>query len=187
MDLRIVPVTPERWDDLEQLFGPNGAFSNCWCTWYWLTGREFQQRLPAERRALLHQRVVAGPPPGILGYLDNEPVAWCALGPRSFYPRLARSRQRAAIDQKPVWSLVCLYIARAYRGRGLLRPLLRGALAYAQAAGAPAVEAYPIDQEGHLPPPQLCLGLARVLRELGFVEVARQSPTRPVMRYTFVE
>ncbi len=185
MTLLVTPATPDRWPDVERLFGPNGAFSHCWCTWNWLTGRAFHALRPEERKELLRRRVLAGPPPGVLGFLDGEPVAWCAIAPRASFQRLARSRAAAPIDDAPVWSLTCLFIARPFRGRGLLRPLVQGALAYARAAGAPAVEAYPIDHEGPLPPSQLYRGTVRLLRDLGFVEVARPQPQRPIMRYVF--
>ena len=37
----IRPVTPDRWDELVAFFGPSGAYSNCWCTWWRVPSKEF--------------------------------------------------------------------------------------------------------------------------------------------------
>ena len=78
-DLTFAPVTAERWNDLADLFGPNGAYSNCWCTWWIFTGREFDQATPTERRLVLHTLVAEGARPGILAYDAGRPVG-CARG-----------------------------------------------------------------------------------------------------------
>ena len=91
-DLTIVPATPGRWPDLETLFGLNGAYSNCWCTWWILTGRGFDEAEPGERRQLLEELVADGKKPGLLAYRDKHPVGWCAVGPRSRYMRMMSLR-----------------------------------------------------------------------------------------------
>jgi hypothetical protein len=32
--IEVHPVTPERWGDLEKLFGPSGAYGGCWCMYF---------------------------------------------------------------------------------------------------------------------------------------------------------
>lgn len=51
-----------------------------------------------------------------------------------------------------------------------------------RAACAPAVEAYPLD--GAVLPSATSTGYASVFAAAGFVEIARRSPERPIMRLT---
>jgi hypothetical protein len=80
-DLVVAPVVPERWEDLVALFGENGAYSNCWCTWFLLSGKDFTEAGNEGRRDLLADMVAEGREPGLLAYRDGEPVGWCAVGP----------------------------------------------------------------------------------------------------------
>lgn len=130
-ELDVRPVTAERWGDLEWLFGPRGAYSGCWCTWWRLSRSEFSRSSAAERKQALQGIVTSGQVPGILAYLDERPGAWCSLGPRESYPALDRSRILARVDDQPVWSIVCFFVAREYRRRGLLVPLIQAAVEYA--------------------------------------------------------
>jgi GNAT superfamily N-acetyltransferase len=88
------------------------------------------------------------PAPGYLGFLDGVPVGWCGVGVRTETPRLVRSRTIPAIDDVPVWSIGCFLIRPGYRRRGVATALLNGVIEAAERAGAPGVEAYPIDPEG---------------------------------------
>ncbi len=180
------PLTPERWGDLERLFGPQGACSGCWCMWWRLSRAEFSRQTGAERKAGLKALVDAGQVPGILAYLGDEPIAWVAVGPRPGFASLERSRTLKRVDDQPVWAIVCFFIARPYRRQGLMTELIRGAVAYAAAQGAPIVEAYPVDPGGASVHggTQGYMGLISAFRRAGFVEVARRTPRQAVMRYT---
>jgi GNAT superfamily N-acetyltransferase len=179
------PVTPDRWDDLEKLFGPRGAYAGCWCMWWRLSRAEFSHRAPAERRAGLKELVDGGQVPGILAYAAGEPVGWCSIGPRESYAGLERSVTLKRVDDQPVWSIVCFFVPRALRGQGLMTRLLEAAVAYAVGQGAQIVEGYPVEAEKgkHLAPVSSYTGLIGVFRAAGFVEVARRSTRQPVMRY----
>lgn len=179
----IVPLTPERWRDFTALFGEKGACAGCWCTWARLTGREYKATPPAARRALIQRRVRRGPPPGLLAYEGSRAVGWVAVAPRTEYARLAGSRVMAPVDETPVWSVPCFFVDRTARGRGLTVALLEAACAFAAEHGAPAVEGYPIDARGDkLAPAFAWFGLAGAFAAAGFREVARRSPTRPLVR-----
>ncbi|MFH1330505.1 MAG: GNAT family N-acetyltransferase [Actinomycetota bacterium] len=181
--LDIRPVTPERWDDLERLFGPNGAYSNCWCTWWVLPGKEWDGTAPTARRAILQGLVAEGAEPGLLAYLAGEPVGWCAVGPRERYARMMspRSRTFRPLDDRPSWVVNCFFIARSARRRGVAVALL-AAVDYAFAHGAERLEAYPIDPETTKPnAANLFVGWLPAFLEAGFVEVARVG-ARPVVR-----
>ncbi len=182
--LDVRPVTAERWGDLERLFGPRGVSSGCWCTWWRLSRSEFSRSSAAERKQVLQEIVASVQVPGILAYLDERPVAWCSLGPRESYPALERSRILARVDDQPVWSIVCFFVAREYRRRGLLVPLIQAAVEYAAQQGARIVEAYPVDPRGQaVEVARSFTGLAPAFERAGFIEVARRAERRPIMRY----
>jgi GNAT superfamily N-acetyltransferase len=184
VELAFHPLTPDRWTDLENLFGPNGAYAGCWCMWWRLSRAEFGRQSGEERRAGLRALVDAGQVPGILAYLGAAPVAWVSIGPRETYLPLERSRTLRRVDEQPVWSIVCFFVAKPHRRQGLMLDLVRGAVTYAAQQGAQIVEAYPVDPgertvhgstEGYM-------GLVSAFRSAGFVEVARRSSRQAVMR-----
>ena len=177
------PLTPDRWQDLETLFGERGAYGGCWCMWWRVSRSQFERQGNAGNKRALKALVDTGPPPGILAYADDHPIGWCSVGPRESYPALERSRVLKRIDDQPVWSIVCFFVARSFRRQGLLEPLLNAAIAYARAHGATIVEGYPVEPHGALSSAAAFTGIAATFRNVGFVEVARRSPTRPMMRY----
>jgi GNAT superfamily N-acetyltransferase len=182
--LEIHPVTPDRWDDLERLFGPHGAYWNCWCTWWILPSKEWDGTVPAARRAILQRLVADGEEPGLLAYLDGEPAGWCAVGPRVRYARMMSPRSKTfhPLDDRPSWVINCFFIARPARRRGLAAALLAAAIDYAFTHGAESIEAYPIDPEATKPSTaNLYVGWLPAFLEAGFEEVARIG-ARPVVR-----
>jgi GNAT superfamily N-acetyltransferase len=177
------PLTPNRWPDLERLFGANGACGGCWCMWWRASPSEFRRDKGAGNRRALRRLVAAGAEPGILAYdADGAPVGWCAIAPRTEYPRLERSRILAPVDDRAVWSVTCFFIARGHRRRGLSRVLLEAAVRFAADRGADIVEGYPVETATRQADPFVWTGLASAFRRAGFREVARRSPTRPIMR-----
>jgi GNAT superfamily N-acetyltransferase len=178
------PVTPERWPDLEVLFGPRGACGGCWCMWWRLKRSQFVRQKGEENRNALRHIVVAGGAPGLLAYADGQPLGWCAVAPRESYAVLERSRILKRIDDAPVWSVVCFFVSKPHRGKGLTTTLLRAAVEYATTHGARIVEGYPVEpKKARMPDVFAYTGLASAYRKVGFVEVARRSETRPMMRY----
>jgi GNAT superfamily N-acetyltransferase len=152
---------------------------------WWRLGRsEFEkQKGPGNKRAF--KRIVnLGPPPGLLAYAGREPVGWCALARRESYPVLERSRVLARVDREPVWSVPCFFVARPLRGQGVSAALLKAAVTYAREHGVKIVEGYPVEpKRGRMADVFAYTGLAAGFRRADFVEVARRSPTRPLMRY----
>jgi GNAT superfamily N-acetyltransferase len=179
---RFVPLTPERWADFTTLFGPRGACAGCWCTWPRLTHAEFKRATPEKRRAHTRRLVGAGEPPGLLAYDGEQPVGWIAIAPRADYRRLASSRVLAPVDEAPVWSVPCFFIAKSHRGRGLSVALLEAACAHAAKRGARVLEGYPVDARSRQAAAFVWTGLASAFQAAGFREVERRSPTRPIMR-----
>jgi GNAT superfamily N-acetyltransferase len=143
----IVPATEDRWSDVTELLGVSGE-QGCWCqAWRGLDAKALSGG--RSRPELLREQMRSGPPaPGYLAYLDNLAVGWVGVGVRSETPRLVHSRTIPALDDLPVWSIGCFQIRPGYRRRGIARALLDGVVEAARRAGAPGVEAYPIDPEG---------------------------------------
>ena len=185
--LRLHPLTPDRWPDLETLFGPRGACAGCWCMWWRLPRADFERQRGEANRQALKALVDAGQVLGLLAYLGGRPVGWCAVGPRESYPALARSRILKPVDDRAVWSVVCFFVDRRNRGHGVTGALLRAAVEYARERGASIVEGYPVEPQGRSADAFVYTGLASTFRKAGFIEVARRSETRPVMRYVSSE
>jgi GNAT superfamily N-acetyltransferase len=146
-DLQIVPATIDRWDEVRELLGESGEIG-CWCQAW--RGKDAVSRATRESRPdTIRRQMQAHPPsPGYIALLDGEPVGWVGVSVRTETPRLVSSRTIPAIDDKPVWSIGCFRIRPGRRRRGIASALLAGVVDAAERAGAPGVEAYPIDPEG---------------------------------------
>ena len=165
------------------LFGENGACGGCWCMWFRLTNKEFEAAKGDGNREAMKALVEAGEEPGILAYVDGEPAGWCALAPRPSYGRLARSRILKPVDEAPVWSVVCFFVDRRFRGRGLTIGLLEAAAEHARRKGGTLLEGYPVEpRKERAPAVFMYHGSAAAFARAGFSEVARRSETRPIMR-----
>lgn len=188
MDLAIHPLTPARWDDLEAVFNARGCSvaRGCWCMFYRVSGPGgYTSSGDAQRehsRRALQALASRDPPPGLLGYRGDVPVGWVSLGPREDYARLRRSQAMQPVDDAAVWSIVCLVVPSAYRKQGVARALLQGAADYARARGVRLLEAYPVDKGVDGAPEAPWFGSLAMFDALGFEEVARRKPARPVVR-----
>lgn len=182
-EIRVHPATSERWDDLEALFGPRGACAGCWCMWWRLRRSDWRKGKGDGNRRALRALVRRDEPPGLIAYAGQDPVGWIAVAPRGDYPGLDRSRTLKPVDERPVWSVTCFFTARAHRRRGVTVKLLEAAARHARARGADCLEGYPVEpRKDSVPDPWVFTGLAGAFRKAGFVEVARRSETRPIMR-----
>lgn len=182
--LKFHPVTSDRWNDMEKLFGPNGAYSGCWCMWWRITRSEFDRnKNPGNRRAM--KKIVRdGPVPGILAYKDGEPIGWCSIAPREDFGSLNRSRVLKPIDEQPVWSIVCFFIHKEHRDTGVGAKLIEAAVEYAKMGGARIVEAYPTKPRGkRLDPVSSFMGIPKAFKRAGFKRVAEPSEAKVILRY----
>ncbi len=183
MKVAFHPLTPERWGDLEKLFGDRGACGGCWCMFWRLKRSEFDRRKGAGNKRAFKKIVDSGEIPGLLAYVGAAPVGWCALGPREVYPVLERSRILKRVDDQPVWSVVCFFVARPYRRKGVTVELLKAAAKYAKRRGAGILEGYPVQpRKATVPDVFAYTGLRSAYLKAGFAEVLRRSDTRPIMR-----
>lgn len=189
MKLTVAPLTPARWPDLEAVFNSRGCSlaRSCWCMAYRLSGSHEPSRPKGmtraqANRAALRALVDAGTPPGLIAYRGKVPVGWVSVGPREDYARLKRSPIMKPVDEQPVWSVVCFVVPAEYRGQGVARALLKGAMAYARQRGATLVEAYPVDKATRSKDEYMWFGAKSMYDHAGFKEVARRRPHRPVVR-----
>jgi GNAT superfamily N-acetyltransferase len=188
MKLTVLPVTPDRWSDLEAVFTARGCSvaRGCWCMSYRRSGA--QEPLPAgtsraeANRADLKALVDAGKLPGLIAYHGKVPVGWVSLAPRDEFAKLKRSQVMKPIDDKPVWSVICFLVPSTHRGQGVAHALLHGAIAYARKHGATLIEAYPVDKSGRSSDDAMWFGAKSMYDRAGFEEVARRKPKRPVVR-----
>jgi GNAT superfamily N-acetyltransferase len=180
LKVEIYPLTPERWDDLETLFGDNGAVDGCWCMWWRMTGREYDANKGTNNREAFKSIVESGDIPGLLAYHEDRPIGWCSIAPREeFAARFNnRSPMFKPIDDLPVWSIVCYFIDKEYRHSGVATALLEAAVEFAKANGAQIIEAYPKEAA----PPKmtdnfLYTGTVDMYRAAGFIQVAKRQTT----------
>lgn len=195
--LTVVPANEASWDDLRTIFGTRGEPAACQCQHFKIRNREWRAMPVAERAERLREQTGCGDPhsrttTGLVGYLDAEAVGWCAVEPRTAYPRLANARvpwtgRDEDKSDDSVWAVTCFVVRTGYRKRGLSYELARASIDFARDRGARALEAYPIVTEpgkeyiwG-----ELYVGSHTVFAEAGFTEVSRPTVRRAVMRIEF--
>ena len=183
MNLTILPLTPERWADLETLFGIHGAYGNCWCMFFRLSNKEWGAQDGDQRKQGLHDLVEGGRPTGLLAYDGETPLGWIGLGPRPDFKRLEKSRVAKPVDDRPVWSVVCFFVNKHYRRQGLTVALLKAGTEFARQNGASVLEGYPVDDPGDKPDPFVYVGIYDAFVKAGFEEAARHLENRPIMRF----
>ena len=191
-DLEILPLTADRFADLDGLFA-TGDPRWCWCMYFRARGRSWANSSAASNRADLEGLTSksddsGGVAPGLVAYRDGAAIGWVSLAPREDYERLAFSKMLRPVDDRPVWSIVCFVVAGRDRGKGVATALLDAAIEYARERGATMLEAYPIhESRGRVSSDAAYTGTQGMFERAGF-EVAelRQwnatSPPRPIMR-----
>ncbi|MBF4161409.1 GNAT family N-acetyltransferase [Nocardioides sp. CBS4Y-1] len=184
---RVEPVTPDRFEDFADVTNPNRRATHCWCVTHRLRAREIDEL--GGREQAMRTLCEREHPPGVVAYRDDVPVGWCHVGPRAEIPRLVHHTKIRPLDDVPVWSIVCVVVRGGHRKRGVTRPLLEGAVAYAASRGAPAVEAYPVDPPGRMDTTMAFVGTRSMFETVGFEVVGQTDATasqlpRLVMRRT---
>jgi len=178
-DLVIEPLTVRLWPAFVDLLDQGGPAGRCWCMAPRIGG-DYRRRSPQRNRSDFRGVVEQGPPPGLLALRDEVAVGWCQVAPREALPAIDRAWRTRKVDDVPVWVIACFYVRKGHRQQGITSALIAAAVDLARSAGAPAVEAYPLD--GSISPSATSTGYSSTFAAAGFVEVARRSPERPVMR-----
>ena len=148
MSIEVRPATSGRFDDVATMLGPkNPGSSVCWCLSHRIDSRSNRELVGPARGAHMKMLCMRAVAPGVLAYVDDEVVGWGAVAPRSELP-FARSTKIPHVDDSPVWSVWCIRVRPGHRGKGIAHIVLAGAVDYARSQGAPAIEGYPVDNDG---------------------------------------
>ena len=150
--------------------------------WFRLPRREWVAGKGDGNKRAFARLLRAGTEPGIIAYAGGEPAGWVALAPREQYVRLAASRTLRPIDDRPVWSVSCFFIARAHRGQGLMTQLVEAAAAFARKRGATLIEGYPANPKKKTADAFLYTGTRSAFARAGFEVAARPSKAAVIMR-----
>jgi GNAT superfamily N-acetyltransferase len=196
--ITVVPAHEASWEDLRAIFGNRGYAAYCQCQKYkmrsWAEWKSLQvsgrmQRLEAETNCgIPNARTTSG----LVAYLDAEPVGWCAVEPRTAYPRLLRTpvpwkgRDENKTDDG-VWAVICFATRAGFRRRGVTRALVRAAVDFARQRGARSIEGYPMITEPgqEVTWGELNVGSRNIFADAGFQEVSHPTLRRVVMRIDF--
>jgi len=148
MSIDVRPATLDRFDDVATMIGPKRPDSSvCWCLSHRIDAKLNRELVGPARRQYVRGLCGREVSPGVLAYEGDEVVGWAAVAPRSELP-FARSTKIPNVDDLPVWSVWCIRVRPGHRGKGIPGGMLDGAVAYARSKGAPAVEGYPVDNQG---------------------------------------
>ncbi len=185
VELRFEPLTKDNWNKFVELFGVKGACGNCWCMFYRLKKADYiEGKINDGNKNAMKQLVWNNQQTGLLGFYKDIPIAWCAFAPREDFLKLEKSRIHKRIDDKPVWSVPCTFIAKDFRRHGVSVALLKGLIKYAKENGIKIIEAYPtIPTQGKLPDAFAWIGLYKSFERAGFEIVDDTSKNRPMVRY----
>ncbi len=187
-DIRFNPLTPALWPAFEALFGPSGACYGCWCTYFRMAPKERQAANAPAKRALMKERVMAGPAPGLLAMRDASAIGWMQIGPRHDVREWNKPKRCTApmedgpADDPNVWAVSCFFFASRERGKGLSHAMLAAGIAHARANGARMLEASPMDKARQSKSIGLFVGSTSVFVKAGFSTMAVRKEGRPLMR-----
>ncbi len=181
-------LTPDRWNDLVDLFETDSITRMCWCMVTRLSGAELREFKPADRKKMLQSLLKQGNVPGLLAYKGKEPVGWIAVAPRAMTPDWNRGRKSSAAEMEAdavdpgCWGASCFFVRSGHRKQGMTEELLAAGIAHARKGGAKRLEACPMSHDDKRSAVGLCVGPLRVFERAGFEKVLERKPGRPLMR-----
>lgn len=195
--ITVVPANQASAEDLRTVFGERGVPYDCQCQWFKFPAKQWRSMTPADKESHLWDQTHCDEPEsettsGLIAYLNGTPVGWCAVEPRTKYPRLQgmkvpwsdRDEDR---DDSGVWAVTCFVVRKGYRRRGVSRALTAAAVDHARENGATAIEGYSrITVPGkEVVWGELFVGAQSTYEDCGFREVSAPTPLRRVMRIDF--
>jgi GNAT superfamily N-acetyltransferase len=173
------PVTSENWHDFEKLFESRGGPKSCWCTvWRTVEASPTAERPATAKKREMKRRISSAVPVGLLGYLHSEPVAWCSIAPRDTY-RASMSDVMPDDEKQNIWSIVCFFVSRPFRGQGIFQKMISAAEEHAARNGATLLEGYPVDPES---PSYRFGGYVPAFEQAGYARVGQKGARRHIVR-----
>ena len=175
MGITVRQLTIDLWPALEELFGSKGACNGCWCM-YWRIGSNYHKRSRDLNKKDFKSIVKKGPPPGLIAFIDNNPVGWCQLTTKSSLPWLEKNYSSGNDNNSDIWCISCFYIKSGYRKIGITSALVQHAIKLAKRSKAKLMEAYPRDSNSSF------TGYLSTFRNAGFKETGHGKYNRTIMR-----
>ncbi len=183
IELQFDSLTSSNWQQFETLMGEKGGCGHCWCMFFRLPYKNFQENKPDGNKKMMKELVNKSQPQGLIASLNKQPVGWIALAPREDYMKLENSRVFKRIDDKPVWSITCFFIKKEFRRMGLSQQLIKGAVDFAKKKRIKTLEAYPaIPYNEKVPHAFLWVGVLSSFVKNGFKIVQQHSKSRAMVR-----
>jgi len=191
-ELTILPANRASWEDLQKVLSST-APASCQCQRYKMQPSECLVSTSVEERACRLRAQTSPDTPeaetttGLLAYLGDEPVGWCAVEPRSGYVSMVRGGRVAWSGRSEdrtddtVWAITCFVTRAGFRGRGVSRALACAAVDFVRQRGGRAVEGYPMTTRNAVSD-ELHVGTAGIFAAAGFTAVSRPSSRRVIMR-----
>lgn len=175
--MTLVVRPAHNFDDVAVILGPkNPESSVCWCLSWRLSSKENRSLEGPARADKVRELCARDRAPGVLAYLDDEVVGWAGIAPRSELHPIQNSRKIPHLDDLPAWSLWCIRVRPGFRKHGVTQALIAGAVEYADAAGAPVVESYPVDNKGERVDQTMAfVGTRGMFEKAGFTKAADTS------------
>ncbi len=172
------------WDDLVSLFGEKGACGGCWCMYWRQRSSDFSKNKNEPNKKLLRKLVDEKKELGLIFYMNDEPVAWCSVSPREELYRIQNSRTFKPADDKPAWSIVCLFIKKNYRKQGLSVQIIKSVIEYCKTKNVKILEAYPaIPYASKIPDSFAWTGFESAFLKAGFINIPVQTKSKAYMRF----
>lgn len=184
--MKFKSLNKETWSDLQTLFGEKGACGGCWCMYWRLSYKEYENRKGQKNKETLNDIINQGLPIGVLAFEDDIPIGWCSVSPKNTLIRLKSSRLFKNLNEtKTTWSITCLFIHKDYRNKGLSSEIISAATEYAFENGASVIEAYPIiPKNSAMAPAFAWVGFVNSFKRADFKKIIQVSESRLVMRLT---
>lgn len=177
--LRVVPASWERFDDVAVMLAPKrpGATA-CWCLSHRIDSKTNGELGPEQRRRYVERLCRQPTAPGVLAYDENEVVGWSGVAPRAEVYGITDNSRISPVDDLAVWSIWCVKVRPGHRGKGITKALILGAVAFARGHGAPAIESYPVDNDGKKVDTTMAfVGTRSMFEAAGFTKVADTEST----------
>jgi len=177
-------LSNKTWQDLEILFGEKGACGGCWCMYWRQKSTDYKKNKNEPNKKLLKKLVDEKKELGLIFYVKDEPIAWCSVSPRQEIYRIQNSRSFKPIDDQPVWSIVCLFIKKSFRKKGLSVQIIKSVIDYCRKKDVKILEAYPsIPYSPKMPDSFAWTGIDTAFLSAGFNSIPVQTKSRAYMRY----
>jgi len=148
------------WRQLREVFGNRGPAARCYCQRYKLAvGEAFKHFSPDVRAERLRQQACCDRPrssktSGLVAFVGETPVGWCAVEPRTAYPGLLRAyrvpwegREEDKADET-IWAVTCLFTRAGFRKCGVSYRERASAMRFCGNGGSAAQQSFSLGRPG---------------------------------------